>query len=1137
MEIRLLFLEIQAGIAVLMVLFVRFGMRKLPRAYSYMLWLLVFARLLFPVSFESRFGLMPSASDGRLWTEESLGRADLAVEGQSTGGPGTVFIGNEGDAAGRIPGTDSGMGIDDLTQDEAGTDSYVGVFHMPGETTGEVENNITVIPYENRQPFTLWKIVLLILWAAGAAAILIYNGAALLTVKKQIKGAEHFKDNIYICSQVKAPFTLGMFWPKIYLPANLAEEERKYIICHERIHIRRKDYLVKNIAFLLTAFHWFNPFIWVAFCFMEKDMEMSCDEKVIRELGAEIKRQYSQSLLDFAEGKCPAAVTPITFGENSVKQRVSNVLAYKAASRRTVVLGTVIILVSAVMIFTVRSDAQGRNRETQSGNRQESGAFSGAGSEIQISAEGSSLAVRNVGASADIISLSLVLAQSSPYSALEYWARAFTDRNGDILFRLAADQENFKQWEMVTQGSNGSFVFGESSPWPWEYDYEITVSAENSTAEIIFHMRTSVPEIYLLKEKVRITGHEGLYYVDHQSTWDNYSIETAQEYREAYGTEAAYDGDSVYSRMAALYEDSFYCAILTHLMEGDNPDYRRFTDPVSAAEELLHLGEGTGEVTERDMVPVTSLRSADLVHSEQEDIKSPGWISALSMAGEGSRVMVSYTFARDDSCIEIPMELKEGSRQIWGLAGGGIREIYSRVGDPGMMEHEEGKADLTYVIELSNYGIYRLGAHSGLTCLWPGDVGPEAAARVYEDKLYIFESPERAKENSDDGTEAVFVLELLTGELHREHLAIPRNYEQIFPGVSFGMEGGFVHIYGFGSKIYSLPLENLNETLWNHKTFRQMSEEDKQVYGVENREYLLNHPDTLVRLSVRESEQTYVYIDLDGDGISEQVILSADPGERGQYWGYDAYRLQVGESVLTGLGNRLHNDIWAYSPDGEQIILALFEDGPSDDPRTCLFGYENGELKALGELRQDIRACDMEKGVISGTARSEMIQTDATNLFQYAVEMEDEVFSPKEVKFFMSIEEVLQAAGLNEDAVSEWVGGKRILTNINIAGFPDDIMKIYTFSDDIDNRLITVEYRITVDEAEAADLYNLLYEQAGSTMPVPIVNTIEGIKNGEEVAWEDKEQNYVRLTFAGTNPAGADNLEVIILSIHATRNI
>ena len=776
MGMKLLFVEIQAGAAVPVVLLMRLGMRKLPRVYSYMLWLVVFARLLIPVSFESRFGMMPSAAGIGARQEENLNLTGMGI-GQSSAG------GIAGSGAGTREETDpaagGNQGSDKMTG-AAEADLSVSTVHMAGDSgkeegktgeakTGEIKTGETgplssggteVCGY--REFSVVWKTVLPILWAAGAAAILAYNGAALLRVKKQVKSAERLRDNVYTGSRVESPFTLGLIRPKIYLPSDLTEAEQGYIICHEGVHIRRKDYLVKNTAFLLTALHWFNPFVCIAFSYWGKDMELSCDEKVIRKMGEEIKRQYSQSLLRFAQGKIPTAMAPVTFGDNSVKQRVSNVLAYKAAPRWAAVLGIAVILASAAMTFTVRSDAA----------RQESGSASDTDLKGQIPAKNSVPAVKEVGASPEILRTGSLLAQGSPYAVLERWAKAYTDRNGNILYQLAADKEGFQQWDRVTRVGDGGYAFGDSSPWPWENDYEIVLAPEGSAAEITFHMRTSVPEIYLVREKVRITEADGLYYVDHESTWDNYSIDTGQEY------EDAYDRKNGYAEMAFLYEDAFYRAILAQLLDGDNKGYyQRYTDPVTAALALLHLGAGEGEVAEWHMVPATQLRSADTEFPEWASIPAPDWSLASSASGVGSRVIVAYTFARDGSRVEIPMELKEESQGIWGLAGGSIREAYGMVSQPEMIDHEEGKADLTYVIELSNYGIYRFGAHSGLTCLWVGDVGQEADVRVSQGRLYIFPDQEHAGENSVGGEEKVFVYDLLTGELYREPLPVSRNKE------------------------------------------------------------------------------------------------------------------------------------------------------------------------------------------------------------------------------------------------------------------------------------------------------------------------------------------------------------------------
>lgn len=163
--------------------------------------------------------------------------------------------------------------------------------------------------------------------------------------------------------------------------------------------------------------------------------------------------------------------------------------------------------------------------------------------------------------------------------------------------------------------------------------------------------------------------------------------------------------------------------------------------------------------------------------------------------------------------------------------------------------------------------------------------------------------------------------------------------------------------------------------------------------------------------------------------------------------------------------------------------------------------------------------------------------SEAVNLFEYALEIGDGVLVPKEVDFFMSVGEVLQATGLNEDAVSEKDedGNRQITAYVNIAGFPEDVMVIYGFSG-VDDRLYTVQYAFKVDEAEAADIHNLLYEQATSTMPEASGNTIEGIKDGVDVFWEDKEQNYVRLYFS-TLPGSADHSETVSLMLQAARNV
>lgn len=625
MALKLAFLQLQAGAAVLLLLALRPCLRRLPRVCSYLLWLPVFVRLLCPISLEVPFGLMPSAAQGEAWLNAISGQripineaAEILWTGDSSCGEGGSHAGGDGHAGMQgVPGKDSSAEQPDMAG--AGSSSGGGTAPDSGSSTAS-----SAVGY-----------ILTALWAAGAAVVLACNGVALKMIKRQIQKAEPLRENIYTCSQVRAPFTLGLIRPKIYVPDTLAGEELEYIICHEKLHIRRKDYLIKNLAFLATAAYWFNPLVWTAFCFMERDMEMSCDEAVLREKGEEIKRSYSQSLLDFAGGKCPAAVTPLTYGENSVKQRVKNVLDYKKAKKWTFGVGIVVLLAVTVMLFTVR----GTQAREDSGSNAENGGL--------LPEEGTQGKARDY---------DLLTAQSSAHDALECWAEAFADRDGNTLYQLALDKENFERWDMVYKLADGSYAFGDSSPWATGFRCHEDEGEGGSFATVVFDMTTSVPEQYILMERVNITEAEGQYYVDHVSAWDNYVIETAQEYADAYAEGGICDG------WYAGYDISFYQQIQEHLSAGTNPSfYVRYTDPVSAAKALMHLGSGAGEVTQWDIVPMGS--------GENHIAELPEGTGEVPAAGGGSRAVVTYTFWKDGSSVEILMELKEAGMGILGIWG------------------------------------------------------------------------------------------------------------------------------------------------------------------------------------------------------------------------------------------------------------------------------------------------------------------------------------------------------------------------------------------------------------------------------------------------------------------------------------
>jgi hypothetical protein len=170
------------------------------------------------------------------------------------------------------------------------------------------------------------------------------------------------EENIYEAENIQSPFVLGVVNPKIYLPLGLPEQERRYIILHERTHIRRRDHIVKFGAYFILCLHWFNPLAWAAFLLMGADMEMSCDERVLKEMGSETKKDYSLSLLSLATerriisdsrdawpgSKRSLRPSPLAFGEGGVKERIKRVLNFKKPSRVIITLAVALVAVLSV---------------------------------------------------------------------------------------------------------------------------------------------------------------------------------------------------------------------------------------------------------------------------------------------------------------------------------------------------------------------------------------------------------------------------------------------------------------------------------------------------------------------------------------------------------------------------------------------------------------------------------------------------------------------------------------------------------------------------------------------------------------------------------------------------------------------
>lgn len=269
-----------AGYVILFVMLVRLPLKKAPKVISYVLWGVVAFRLLCPFSFESGFSLLPVSTTPI--PQDIIYQASPQV--------------NSGFAA-----------VDTLVNGA-----------LP---SAPVEASVN--------PLQIYIKIGAYIWILGFAVMLIYSIASVLILKRRLGDAHRAGPNIYEAHNLRTPFVLGFFRPRIYIPAGLAAREKEYILRHEETHISRFDHIVKPVAFLVLCLHWFNPLVWIAFWLMSMDIELSCDEKVIRDMGGEMKKAYSASLLSLASGRHIINGSPLAFGEGNVKSRIENVLNYK----------------------------------------------------------------------------------------------------------------------------------------------------------------------------------------------------------------------------------------------------------------------------------------------------------------------------------------------------------------------------------------------------------------------------------------------------------------------------------------------------------------------------------------------------------------------------------------------------------------------------------------------------------------------------------------------------------------------------------------------------------------------------------------------------------------------------------------
>ena len=317
----LLTMSIDATWLILIVILLRLLLKQAPKWVNCVLWGFVGLRLLCPFVPESRFSLMP----GVFRMQNRYGSAVDQTFAQSP-----VVGGN----------------LSQTVTDGAGAAGLTGIPTGAG----------TVATGFGGELFQQILSVGSILWLIGVLVMLGYAVYSYLRVRRQVSEAIWLRDNLWICDQVKSPFILGLFRPKIYLSSGMEEAQLPYVIAHEQAHLRRGDQWWKPLGFVLLMIHWHNPFVWVAYILFCRDLELACDESAVRDLTLEERKSYSYALLFCSMQRRLVTVCPLAFGEVGVKKRVKEVLNYKKPSFWILLAAVVVCVIVAVCFLTNPKD-------------------------------------------------------------------------------------------------------------------------------------------------------------------------------------------------------------------------------------------------------------------------------------------------------------------------------------------------------------------------------------------------------------------------------------------------------------------------------------------------------------------------------------------------------------------------------------------------------------------------------------------------------------------------------------------------------------------------------------------------------------------------------------------------------------
>ncbi len=923
-------LSLVGSYCILLVILARFLLKKAPKWCSYLLWGIVFVRLCCPVLPGTRISLIPerlltvgtATTSAQLAAGNSAGSVDNeGVYNDSLLGDNTVDAVLSGadntenpnsgtlEATGNRDGSAPALGQDGNVEgmNEIGDDG-VGGIQAPGNVTNALDDGYPVDNRDNADGSLQTFRVLSIAWLLGMAGFMGYHAFSYLRMRHRIRrpdsGVRQVEPGICEIDGGHLSFVMGLVHPVIYLSSGLDPESRNVVLCHERVHLQRRDYLFKPVALLICCVHWFNPLVWLAFYLMNMDCEMSCDEKVVKLLGEESKKIYSYTLLEEASGgewkryRGGSICALLSFGEDHVKNRIRHVLDYRKPPF-WVMIGAAAVIVVLVVCLCSNPGGNGNGADTA-----------------------------NVSDVSD--------------ATEEVTTGEFTEDGSD-------DEGRKTEWLTVfEQGIHSREEF------------------------------SALFDVAALEDTRSFAGQDGIQYL-------------------------GYDGVAA----RKLHQ---------RILDGDAAVHETYKDPVKAAEVLLNLQGGSGEMTE------LLYEAGRQYLFFQKDSTRPGEGSVANVHyifADGSGIDIPMVFAEESSQIWLlslgdidskgrhstgPLDGENQARVVYAEYGPRDEDwatvaelskkwVYVKV-SPGSF------ADVAATYQVSSYGIYAAtGDAAGLNCMVPGYIAPGCAAEgrstVYQNvgnyytsdsyrqemaylkqqdsvRLYYF-----AASDYQDGDLEIWIDTIReydtsgqTGENGVTDWKLPSEAQDFSADMLTAEDGYWILSQSNGTAQMKLPLLS-NQPVWNGKVVADLTTEEADAYAAAQRRDIMTNVGVVFDLSERAAQETYALLDLDGNGSAERIILRPQMAQAVNELDHsplDKYVFEVNTTRgETRTAQNLGNSIYAFSPDGRQILLALMRRDEFGQCESFLFSYENGELQEVGSFAQDIREIWVENGQIITT--------------------------------------------------------------------------------------------------------------------------------------------------------------------------